>query len=472
MQDHPRAVESDLPPPRPHRRWIVWVGLLLAVPALAVTLLLLGVQYWQARWRREINRHLADLRAAGVPLTAEEQDSAYQLPPDADDCTGSWLGAFADAQAVKLELEESGLPYISGNGPRDAPLPGEDWAQLVEAEALIDRMAPTLDRLHDAAQRGGGARYPTAFVGGREAIVDWMGPARTATQLLAVEAYVHAHRGDRAGALRSIETIQAVARSLDQHPDQAPLLIRVAIDSTAVDTLRRLLPTLDLDDDKLAAIQQREAAIDYQSHLAIAMRGERINVLAAFADPSPTALDEYRRVNPEGEAAIDVLRDKSLRDYDLWGYLDACRRFESVATGPLPVAWSTAASIAEEVDAEAAGEPALRRQVTSYLAPLFQFWCEAICRPTALRDMAIYALAAERYRLRHGQWPEALSDITADLLPAAWANRPPVDPFDGQPLRYRIDDDGLRLYSVGRNGRDDGGREDFYKGDVVFHIAR
>jgi hypothetical protein len=36
--------------------------------------------------------------------------------------------------------------------------------------------------------------------------------------------------------------------------------------------------------------------------------------------------------------------------------------------------------------------------------------------------------------------------------------KPPIDPFDGQPLRYRTNSNGrFTLYSVGHNGTDDRG---------------
>lgn len=35
----------------------------------------------------------------------------------------------------------------------------------------------------------------------------------------------------------------------------------------------------------------------------------------------------------------------------------------------------------------------------------------------------------------------------------------PIDPYDGEPLRYRRLDPGFVVYSTGINGRDDGGQE-------------
>jgi hypothetical protein len=54
-------------------------------------------------------------------------------------------------------------------------------------------------------------------------------------------------------------------------------------------------------------------------------------------------------------------------------------------------------------------------------------------------------LRVEQHRFKHGGLPEAL-DASA-----------PIDPFTGQPLKYRRDDMGYVVYSVGEDGVDDGG---------------
>ncbi|MGN6368467.1 MAG: hypothetical protein ACTHN5_09420 [Phycisphaerae bacterium] len=63
-------------------------------------------------------------------------------------------------------------------------------------------------------------------------------------------------------------------------------------------------------------------------------------------------------------------------------------------------------------------------------------------------------LAARVYRKEKGKYPESLSE----LVPAYLAEVP-VDPFagDGRALRYRVDPRGPTVWSVGENGKDDGG---------------
>ncbi len=68
-------------------------------------------------------------------------------------------------------------------------------------------------------------------------------------------------------------------------------------------------------------------------------------------------------------------------------------------------------------------------------------------------DMARIAVALERHRLAHGNYPETL-----DALSPQFMEKIPHDVIGGQPLKYHRTDDGqFILYSVGWNETDDGG---------------
>jgi hypothetical protein len=77
-------------------------------------------------------------------------------------------------------------------------------------------------------------------------------------------------------------------------------------------------------------------------------------------------------------------------------------------------------------------------------------------------DLARAAIALERYRLAHGEYPESL-----DALAPQFMEKIPHDIIGGGPLKYRRTSDGqFVLYSVGWNERDDGGVVVFTKGST------
>jgi hypothetical protein len=102
----------------------------------------------------------------------------------------------------------------------------------------------------------------------------------------------------------------------------------------------------------------------------------------------------------------------------------------------------------------------LRRQIEKaplvrLLFPALEKVSEAARRKLAHVRCMIVTLAVERYRQKHGTWPETLNQLVPEMIPEV-----PLDPFDGEPLRYIRLEDGVIIYSVGVDGVDNGGALD------------
>jgi hypothetical protein len=67
-------------------------------------------------------------------------------------------------------------------------------------------------------------------------------------------------------------------------------------------------------------------------------------------------------------------------------------------------------------------------------------------------ELIRFQLLLAAYRADHDKYPAQLSDLTPDYLAEV-----PLDPFTAKPLIYRLQPKGYVLYSVGVNGKDDGG---------------
>jgi len=84
-------------------------------------------------------------------------------------------------------------------------------------------------------------------------------------------------------------------------------------------------------------------------------------------------------------------------------------------------------------------------------------------------ELARTGIAVERYRNAKGGLPEALSDLVPKILPAV-----PLDSWDGKPVRYKKLSKGYVIYSVGKDGKGDGGTaetEERFDG-TTFRVAR
>jgi hypothetical protein len=88
------------------------------------------------------------------------------------------------------------------------------------------------------------------------------------------------------------------------------------------------------------------------------------------------------------------------------------------------------------------------------IAPSLDRVAQLDARARSHLDLARTALAIERYRLATGKVPERLEELVPQYLKEV-----PIDPFDGQPIRYRRTDPGYCLYNIGEDGQDNGGKE-------------
>src|SRR5262249_59591959 len=73
-------------------------------------------------------------------------------------------------------------------------------------------------------------------------------------------------------------------------------------------------------------------------------------------------------------------------------------------------------------------------------------------RSQATMRCAIAAVAAERFRRKVGKWPESVNALVPNYLAEVT-----VDPFDGKPLRCRRLKDGIVIYSLGPDLKDNEG---------------
>jgi hypothetical protein len=85
--------------------------------------------------------------------------------------------------------------------------------------------------------------------------------------------------------------------------------------------------------------------------------------------------------------------------------------------------------------------------------PNFVKAVQTTARNQTLANEALVACGLERYRLAHGQYPETLEALVPQFV-----EKVPHDIVGGQPLKYSRTAEGrFELYSIGWNGKDDGG---------------
>lgn len=433
------------------------IGLSLALVLMMLLALLMA---WQRQQAQRVEQELARLRAAGEPISPADMEKYYQLPEGREDCTRLWLAACAQFDVPAYQTAAANIPIAGSNNSTSPPPPGQAWADLAAVENFLQQYQPAMDQLHDAARRGGAARYPTDYNQGIGMPIPYVQQLRSGARMLQLEALTRAHRGDAHGAALSLRTMWRLGESLENDPLLISQLVRIAIDGMMTGQLETLMATMEFSDDDLRAIQAELRGADFSDGLRRSLRGER--ALGFHAIQHYDQAEASLGVKPT-PLASPLLRMESAF------YLEQMAKVIEAADAPLP---QTRLGV-QKVDAELSElqhRPILRRlgtSMTSMLLPALGSAADASCRAQARAETADAAIAAELFRRSKVRPPESLAELVPEFLPAV-----PVDPFDGQPLRFIRRGDELLIYSVGYNNADDGGVENEHSGkpDAVFRL--
>ena len=115
------------------------------------------------------------------------------------------------------------------------------------------------------------------------------------------------------------------------------------------------------------------------------------------------------------------------------------------------------------------GKPAFFTSFEDPEVPAYGIYAKHIAETQARLLLADAGVSVARYRQEHGHYPKTFSELIPDYL-----SEVPTAPFNGEPMHMKHSSNGLILYSVGNNLKDDGGLpyDKVNKtGDVSFYMG-
>ncbi len=278
---------------------------------------------------------------------------------------------------------------------------------------------------------------------------------RGAARMLALEARVAAHRGDSHAVAQAIHAMFATSNAAAEDPILVSQLVRIAITSMAVNELLVAIESVEFSEDDLTMLRQDVQEIDFRRGLERALMGERVTGITTFRNPG--------QVSDMGEVPFQFRANNE----DLALYLRTLAKWIEASRQPFPEALDASAAAQLEIQelSRGSGINKMRYVFTSMLLPAIDAALQAVGRGIGTNASADTALAIEQFRRANGKLPESLDELVPEFLAAI-----PMDPMDGEPLRYVVNDDGDLLYSVGRNRVDDGGVVGDEQLDEVFSV--
>ena len=252
-------------------------------------------------------------------------------------------------------------------------------------------------------------------------------------RLLCVESALSLIDGDVEAAASTIPLQLRLVGPLADEPAMMAHLLQAGGASAAVRTLENVLRVGILDEETLVDIDTQFAWHLSRFSMKWALWGERVSFLGI--------IDEMQsRMGPARPVLSVVTQSNRKRGGKMIGWLiDACDDPDKLL------------SAAERVKAELPSlsgwhvftsmtATSLPSSVTHHISCLARIRCARL------------ALAAERFRLHNGRLPAELDQLTP-----TFTQEIPLDPFDRKQLKLADHEDGIIIYSTGKDGADDGG---------------
>jgi hypothetical protein len=422
----------------------------LAIVAVIVLAPFAGHAVWDQIESTLLARAIADIAGRGEPVNT----SARSAPPPASEQRQSARLYRAAASLAQAQAVDDNFAMTTS---KDVELPGADprldQAKLATYLAQAEPALHLLDIASGLDFKGFGAIAPELHQN-ESSLVTLSGMNNLAGDLRSVRG-----DGDLAAAalVESVRLQRTISipfyRYLSVRRLYGSLRILLKRAPPGEEALRRLQSALEEwpDDDGLVAELQR-------------LRAERLGEFWPYPpDRGSWALRPQlgfsHTEGPSGALAFLVFRP--ILSHVVRRQLEPFAEALAVARQPWPGKQASERALADRYriqDARTFRSRSFLRTALDLSATALGVWALDSALPAggmnlAFRRTAIAAVAVERFRRRHDhQAPPSLEALVPEYLAAV-----PQDPFDGAPVRYRLEGDGYVVYSVDVNGVDDRG---------------
>ncbi len=473
---------------------------MVAGAALAVVVLVSVVHHYQLRFA--VEKYISELKAKGEPMELAEVVPP-PVPPgqngteifrkavallDADD-------TFLNTNSIHaMDMAAAGNAVICSQQPVVLQTYSTNsWEALT---AAVGQNKEALDLLHQIIEHPAldfRIQYERGFGDGFEFTNLNLVQLRKSAKYLSAAAICGLHRGDVAAAVENERAMLVLVNAIQSQRLVISELVRIAITQMAVNLNWEILQSPDVTEEQLAALQNDWVRLNFLQGCKEALIMERMcgDITLSMWRNSDSGLEEYfawerkarENMNFPVEEESWLKKAKSKSQIFLWRYWWSypdelrCLRGHEALMETLHYAETNGAFLEafqqQQAKLDALGITKFRGELESLFSNQKDFHSmlsesitslgyafHKVMTTESAKRIVVTAIALKRFQLKHGNFPEKLSDLTPVFLPSV-----PLDPVDAQPLRYRRNADGtFLLYSVGENGKDDGGDPSLEKG--------
>lgn len=451
---------GECPTRRRHRRFrisYIFVGFFIV----------LVITYFIYRFRLQdiYEAKLDQIRSAGYPTTCAELDEWYSIPAGAENAADVFMDAFRCC--VQWDGEKSKPLFFVGRA--ELPGPGETVQQDVKKliAELLEENEQSLELL-DKAVKIENCRYPVDFSAGLSTLMPHLSEIRNAVQMFCLRAVYYAEEKKSQKALDSIEMAFGVAKSISNEPAMVSQLVSISCKITAVYAVRFAINSADFNDSQLIVLDRLLA--DSEDFLSVqrGLIGERCLGIEMFnLPPLRIPVRTSRRFSFTDAIGLAMYRLSGMSDMDRLIYIDFMS--DCIEAAQLPL--QQRKKVFKVLESRINGLPRFHI-VLQQLSPSLYGMLRRELTGIANIRVARICVAVRRFYLARGRYPDSLSGLVPDFLPAVLK-----DPFDGNDIRYKQFDAGCIVYSIGEDSVDSCGKQieldiEAFGDDITFIIYK
>ncbi|MFK7768814.1 MAG: hypothetical protein AB8B55_16460 [Mariniblastus sp.] len=358
----------------------------------------------------------------------------------------------------------------------DRPLLGIELQSKIEDYSDIDQQALHPD-WHDrkpatkeapttAETVVGDSTESEEFVGGTVigTLMQHIQMIRVAAQMFQIDTQIAIEQKDSQRALINIQTTAALANQITDTNFIVTHLVSENVAQQAFEQIELVLtqsPEL-LTDDQLNTLQA--TATKYQLDLASGFETYKVSIRDIVQQIYTDNGDGDGQITQYGLAVMSGLTsgdDKKNTTAFLYNLMRSSRKSTIDAIDELvEIAKKEYAKpkyekllSEEEMLQTVINKSGVNQALIRQFAPQVLSFQSAKWQSEARRNSVLIAIAAEQYRRNNGKFPSA-----AEQLKNGFIRSFPTDPMNGKELKYDLHEGKPRIYSVGWNGDDDGGK--------------
>jgi hypothetical protein len=414
-----------------------------------------GISYWMflRRSHDQMWKEITLIRQTDAPLNSTELFYQYNYDPavderdEAEDITEELTAQLAFSSEPGFQKSVNHLPIVGIE--RDAPAPGTDWPKIAEAEAFLAERQAWLDFCETLPGRRFKAQYAEDVRFAMATKLTLASQLRTGIRVLSLQAHVDLYQQKTAAAIKRIEQMLVLARSMGNEPSIISQLVRNAFIEQALRNLGVALSHGEVADEDIVRLQSLLRDFDFRASLQLALKGERAWYFTEMSLP----LEWFCA---KGGAPEDVIFESTsrtpAREADAALMLSNFRRLLAANDESLRAAIQESKVLEQEYKKLSSSPTRLLYVQNLLLFPGLHVTPRAFARLDARCRCMDALLAAIRYHRANGRWSTTLEELVPEFLPTV-----PIDAYDEKPLRLLVTDQELKIYSVGENELDDGG---------------